>query len=621
MAVGQATVPSSWTRVIDYLFGRNALIGVASLMLLLISGYATWAGMHDFIVGVSPVEGLGRQGPGGINVSHDLLVIIIVTALTFLMWLALRETFGAGRRLSERLITFPLYLFLAVWSVGFGYGFWWSLIAGQEATRSSIAGLQEDARDAAAAIAARLDAVRVQIDSVVSWSDSQMSREETSGSSCGIQSGAGRGKLYTARRSVRDSVTSLRDSIDGAWLAPVKRDLEQLQQGVTAPRGATVAERQRLFEMRAAAIRGKARSIAARSNELGKSTAAEMRTLAAAVSVKPGRPGFTCFDPTLAQRLRLAADQADQPALLKLRQAAFNEGPAGTANAIKSLWQNIGTYVVSLGQYVVSAGAAGQTTTEAGNPITGRDLIALLASIGIDLGIFVMALLDPPATQPIRRDGLREAQSNLRQVTESTKAQIRGAIHTAIARADASLQWVHGHFIHHAGRSYFVIPNLYRADRSEAGKAEEQKALAMNQLAGVFSDVKLIEALSPRELKRAAEEEKRDSLTDLTVIRAAHKNRAESAAGAGEARPTAIRNHGLLSKAQRALDIAGWTEFAQSDVEIFKVVDVEGLTPLLDVLTEVRQQSAASSGGQARAAEVAAAAAESRTNGSRSNEA
>jgi hypothetical protein len=31
-------------RTIDYLFGRNALIGLASLMLLIISGYATWSG-------------------------------------------------------------------------------------------------------------------------------------------------------------------------------------------------------------------------------------------------------------------------------------------------------------------------------------------------------------------------------------------------------------------------------------------------------------------------------------------------------------------------------------------------------------------------------------------------
>ena len=41
------------------------------------------------------------------------------------------------------------------------------------------------------------------------------------------------------------------------------------------------------------------------------------------------------------------------------------------------------------------------------------------------------------------------------------------------------------------------------------------------------------------------------------------------------------RNHGLLSKAQRALDIAGWSDKAQQDVEVFRLVDCEGLTPLL----------------------------------------
>ena len=42
-------------QVTDYLLGRNTLIGVASLMLLVISGFATWHGMRDFIIGVSSV--------------------------------------------------------------------------------------------------------------------------------------------------------------------------------------------------------------------------------------------------------------------------------------------------------------------------------------------------------------------------------------------------------------------------------------------------------------------------------------------------------------------------------------------------------------------------------------
>lgn len=46
------------------------------------------------------------------------------------------------------------------------------LTSGGEATGTGLAGLQEDARDASAVVAARLEAVRGQLDNVVSWSDS-----------------------------------------------------------------------------------------------------------------------------------------------------------------------------------------------------------------------------------------------------------------------------------------------------------------------------------------------------------------------------------------------------------------------------------------------------------------
>src|SRR5207249_4351571 len=80
-----------WGRVADYLFGRNALIGVASFTLLAISGYATWHGMRDFIIGVSATPtSQGQSLPGGMSISNDVLVIVVVVALTFLMWLMLR---------------------------------------------------------------------------------------------------------------------------------------------------------------------------------------------------------------------------------------------------------------------------------------------------------------------------------------------------------------------------------------------------------------------------------------------------------------------------------------------------------------------------------------------------
>jgi hypothetical protein len=575
-----------WGRVADYLLGRNTLIGVASLMLLVISGFATWHGMRDFIIGVSTSPAAGAQElPGGLSFSNDLLVIVVVVALTFLMWLMLRETFAKGRRFTDRLVTFPLYVFLAIWSIGFGYGFWWSLIAGEEATRTGLAGLQQDAGDAASAVAARLDAVKVGLDAVVTWSETQMAREETSGGSCGTASGAGRGPLYNARVGVRDQIASLRDGVQNSWVKPVQDDIQSLQQSVASLQGSTVAERQASFNAMATNIRSRARDIAARSNELGKSTATEMRAIAAAVSAPPGSANFSCYDPTLAQRLTQAAVQADQPAVLELREAAFNEGPAGVANAIKRLWENLGYYLSSLAGVVAGSNVDG-TTTDGGQPITGRDMIALLATIGIDLGLLVLAILNPP---PLAK----------KELAAPIRRQVRAAINTAIARAPgADLKWVSRHLIHHRRRSYLVIPNLYSCrDNPE----ESAKALAMNQLAGVLDDLDLVRwpQKSPwwrwwqkSELDALKDEESHASGTDLSSIRKEwiKKKEKEGFDKTNEdvvfekAQP--IRNHGLFSKAEAALTLAGWSEKARRDIEIFPLEDVEGLTPILGVLSD-----------------------------------
>jgi hypothetical protein len=574
-------------RATDYILGRNTLIGIASLMLLVISGFATWHGMRDFIIGVSATpSSQGQQLPGGMSVSNDMLVIVVVVALTFLMWLMLRETFGAQRRMRERLVTFPLYVFLAIWSIGFGYGFWWSLISGEEATRTGLAGLQEDARDASAVIAARIDAVRGQLDSVVSWSESQMAREETSGGSCGVPSGAGKGPLYNARRGVRDSVTTLREGMTRAWLDPVTADVEQLRKIAAGLSGTTVEERQLAFEAKASEVRGRARNIAARSNQLGRSTAAEMRAIAGTVAIQPNAAGFSCYDPTLAERLRQAAAQAEQPAELKLREAVFNEGPAGVANAVKNLWRNIGTYTTSLFSYLFT-GDPPPKRTDSGEPITGRDLIALLATIGIDLGLLALAVVNPPKGES-RRLSARET------------LHINEAVDTAVAGAGVTRDWVRGHFIHHNRASYLVIPNLYSAAVEGMDEEKRQKearcALAMNQLAGVLSDMELVRwpdrgiwrhlqnvpLLWKSELQRLKYEESRKSDTDLSEL---HKTWHEEKHADGK-EPDTIRNHGLFSKAERALEIAGWSERARKDIEVFRLVEAEGLTPLLMVLNE-----------------------------------
>ena len=210
--------------------------------------------------------------------------------------------------------------------------------------------------------------------------------------------------------------------------------------------------------------------------------------------------------------------------------------------------------------------------TDTGEPITGRDLIALLATIGIDLGLLALAIVNPPKQLPIRFGG-------------DQARQVAGAIDTAMSRAKADRHWLQGHFIHHRDASYLVIPNLYAADQSN--EEESARALAMNHLAGVLTDLKLLRWPTPKELKALREEEGASSTTDLSEIRRKwREEKGLDAEGLPEHNNRPIRNHGLFSKAEHALQIAGWSEKARNDVEVFPLIDTEGLTPILMVLNE-----------------------------------
>jgi len=123
--------------------------------------------------------------------------------------------------------------------------------------------------------------------------------------------------------------------------------------------------------------------------------------------------------------------------------------------------------------------------------------------------------------------------------------------------------------------AYLVLPNLAncQGDANEAARG-----LAMNQLAGVLTDLDLIRW--PRrdrwwgrghEPKELLDEETGASLTDLTKVRQERLRLLESAKDDDKvARPSAepIRNHGLFSKAEVALGLAGWSPKARADIEV-----------------------------------------------------
>ena len=94
------------------------------------------------------------------------------------------------------------------------------------------------------------------------------------------------------------------------------------------------------------------------------------------------------------------------------------------------------------------------------------------------------------------------------------------------------------------------------------------------------------------ELKELLDEETGGSLTDLTKVRQERLKQLQSADGGavddggGRHSTQPLRNHGLFSKAEIALELAGWSPKARADIEVLPLVETEGLTPLLMVLNQ-----------------------------------
>ena len=369
------------------------------------------------------------------------------------MWLALRETFGAGRPEGSArhlpALCVPCHLVDRVWL---------RLLVESHRRRGGdahgLAGLQQDAGDAAGAVAARLDAVK----SVsTASSPGRRARWRARRPAVVLRNlvGCWSGPLYNARVGVRDQIASLRDGVRILGSSPCKPTSNPCTERCVAPRHdgrRAPAELQRYGDQHPLARA----DIAARSTS----------------SASPRRPRCVPLPPLFrasrAERILLlrpnagaasdASGRAGRPARdANLREAAFNEGPAGVANAIKRLWENIGSYLSSLAATClrVAKRARDRHTRPADH---GRDMIALLATIGIDLGLLGLAILNPPQSAPSRRPA------------SGSFARFRAAIDTAISRVPgANLKWVRRHFIYHRGTSYLVIPNLYSCDPENGG--------------------------------------------------------------------------------------------------------------------------------------------------------
>ena len=79
------------------------------------------------------------------------------------------------------------------------------------------------------------------------------------------------------------------------------------------------------------------------------------------------------------------------------------------------------------------------------------------------------------------------------------------------------------------------------------------------------------------------------SAAKLETQREARTRRSrEKVDNAGEIGSKGPTNKGLFAKAHRTLEMAGWSDEASDDPEIFRLVDADGLLPLLTILDRGR---------------------------------
>jgi hypothetical protein len=332
-----------------------------------------------------------------------------------------------------------LYTLLFVWSVGFGYGFWWSKIAGPEKTKAELNQNVRSLNNQMDQALIRLTDISTAINDAVARGTAERDREREHGNTCGVASQPGEGPLMRRRDAINSELTTLGQSVEQSWLGPLRTELSGAPstpasadppvEGAPAPvaaglrqdlvqtleRAPRLRQNQRRDEFQRVWDRAGdlARRVQASTESAGMRYATQMRQLADEVSDPDQSKSTFCLDPSLASSLRRAAEQAQAPIALEVGEFEFNEGAQATAHAVRQLWGNFYYWLVGLFSMDAAAQTAApadlseiaaenieQTISQRPESFEGNDVFALVAAIGVDLGILVLTLIRPQPPLP-----------------------------------------------------------------------------------------------------------------------------------------------------------------------------------------------------------------------------
>ncbi len=341
------------------------------------------------------------------------VILAMIAALNAMLGVGLTGE-GRWKRVVAQGLGLVFYILFAFWSVGFGYGFFWKELAGQEFTRLKFKAAIEETSDMVDRAESALFDVETAVVGATAAARERADLEAASGGTCAnhTDSRSGDGPLTRSRFAFADRAQALRQDVTDTWTSKLTRDRIVLDRRIAALTAreapdthlATSAEESRLLDdlSRAAdldmATRGQryavvfddARAFVRQANALRDTQAPffadRLDALAAQVGPDPANPGRPapdraddptyCWDVVLHEKLSAAAQSLrnlkhmDQPAF------EFTEGPRATRAAFFNL-----------------AKVATSPLTGSEGTFGSKEWLSLFASIAVDAGIFFMALL------------------------------------------------------------------------------------------------------------------------------------------------------------------------------------------------------------------------------------
>jgi hypothetical protein len=416
---GRGTGRARW-RWLTAPFSPRGLSGFALLGFFLLSVIATGLGFAD----------LRAANTDAGTLSTLELAITGATTLFVVsaMIVALHHVVAGEARWWVRGLSFVFYLLFAVWTVGFGYGFFWKELAGQEFTERQFERVITDLSGSIARTSAALETSERATSETSQLAADRARTEAAEGRTCANHPSSvpGEGPLMRSRFAFADRARNLGEEVRASWIAPVADQRDWLERQVEAlvkrsPPAAAEPAEQALLEKLATAsslpsaerralftgVHEDARAFAAAANGLRALHAApfadRLSALAAEVGPDPQRPGSPdparaadpgyCWDVVLNEKLVAASAQLRGVADVAVPEFEFLEGPKATRAAFFGL---IGWLAGAVGIEVRGA---------EGFEFDDKAFLALFASLAVDLGIvFLTVVRDAPARRrrPIR---------------------------------------------------------------------------------------------------------------------------------------------------------------------------------------------------------------------------